>query len=99
MLTFEKVLSAFHDYLTEDTMFEVLMTSRGYTVIEWDEKVQDWDSAKICPTPEDLKNYLMKAYSGYLAYKITLGRRSMTDDEQQRLNAQIETMDRCIQQC
>lgn len=99
MLTFENVLSAFNDYLAEDAMFEVLMTSRGYTVMEWDEKAQDWDSAKICPTPEDLKNYLMNAYSGYLAYKITLGRRNVTDDERQRINAQIDAMDRRIQQC
>lgn len=98
MLTFENVLSAFNDYLTEDAMFEVLMTSRGYTMMEWDEKAQDWDSAKICPTPEDLKNYLVNAYSGYLAYKITLGHRSVTDDEQQRIKAQVDAMDRRIQQ-
>ena len=97
MLTFEKVLSGFKSYLAEDTMYEVLLTSRGYTVMEWDDKAQDWDSAKICHTPEDLKNYLLDAYSGYLAYKITLGRRSVTDDERQKIKAQADTMDRLIQ--
>lgn len=97
MLTFEKVLSGFKSYLAEDTMYEVLLTSRGYTVMEWDDKAQDWDSAKICHTPEDLKNYLLDAYSGYLAYKITLGRRSVTDDERQKIKAQADAMDRLIQ--
>lgn len=45
MLTFEKVLTVFKDYLAEDTIFEILMTSRGYTIMEWDEKTRDWDSA------------------------------------------------------
>ena len=36
MLTFEKVMEVFKDYLTEDTRYEVVMTSRGYTVLEWD---------------------------------------------------------------
>ena len=97
MLTFEKVLSGFKSYLAEDTMYEVLLTSRGYTVMEWDDKAQDWDSAKICHTSEDLKNYLLDAYSGYLAYKITLGRRSVTDGERQKIKAQADAMDRLIQ--
>ena len=98
MLTFEKVLSVFKDYLAEDTIFEILVTSRGYTMMEWDEKAQDWDSAKICHTPENLKDYLVGAYSSYLAYKVTLGRRSLTDDERQEINAQIDAIDRRIQQ-
>ena len=97
MLTFEKVLSGFKSYLAEDTMYEVLLTSRGYTVMEWDDKAQDWDSAKVCHTPEDLKNYLLDAYSGYLAYKITLGRRSVTDGERQKIKAQADATDRLIQ--
>lgn len=29
MLTFEKVLEGFQDYLAEDTRYEILMASRG----------------------------------------------------------------------
>lgn len=94
MLTFEKVLSVFKDYLAEDTIFEILMTSHGYTLMEWDEKSQDWDSAKICRTPEDLKDYLLNAYSGYLTYKITLGRRSVTEDERQEINVQLDAIEK-----
>lgn len=97
MLTFEQVLSAFKDYLSEDTIYEVLMTSRGYTVMEWNERSQNWDSAQICYTPEELKSVLLNAYSGYLAYKITLGHRSMTDSERQNIDAQVNIMDRSIQ--
>ena len=38
MLTFEKVIEVFKDYLTEDTRYEIVMTSHGYTVLEWDSR-------------------------------------------------------------
>ena len=97
MLTFEKVLSGFKEYLTEDTMYEILMTSRGYTVMEWDDKAQDWDCAHICQTPEDMKGFLLKAYAGYLAYQITLGHRNLTTQERQKIDTQVDAMDRQIQ--
>ena len=31
MLTFEKVMEVFKDYLTEDTRYEIVKTSHGYT--------------------------------------------------------------------
>ena len=31
MLTFEKVMAVFKDYLAEDTRYEIVMTSHGYT--------------------------------------------------------------------
>ena len=34
MLTFEKVLAAFKDYLEEDDRYTILMTPRGYTIME-----------------------------------------------------------------
>ena len=33
MLTFEKVREVFKDYFTEDTRYEIVMTSHGYTVL------------------------------------------------------------------
>ena len=36
MLTFEKLPTVFKDYLAEDTRYEIVMTSHGYTVLEWD---------------------------------------------------------------
>ena len=97
MLTFEKVLSGFKDYLTEDTLYEVIMTTRGCTVMEWDEKSQDWDCAHLCRTPEDLKGFLLGAYSGHLAYKATLCRRELTDSERQEIKTQVDAMDQSFQ--
>ena len=46
MLTFEKVLEVFQDYLTKDSMYEIVTTSRGYTVLEWDSQLEDWTDEK-----------------------------------------------------
>lgn len=97
MLTFENVLSGFRKYLSEDTLYEVVMTTHGYTVMEWDEKAQDWDCAHLCRTPEDLKEFLLRAYSGHLAYKATLCRRELTDGERLEIKAQVDAMDLHIQ--
>lgn len=97
MLTFEKVLAAFKDYLAEDTRYEILMTSHGYTVMEWASASQDWDSAQICHTPEDMKDVLLDALAGYLEYKLTLCRRDLTDDERQTIQDQVEEMADSIQ--
>ncbi|MFI3255081.1 MAG: hypothetical protein R3Y63_12230 [Eubacteriales bacterium] len=34
-MTFEKILEVFHYYLKEDTICEVILTQRGYTVMFW----------------------------------------------------------------
>ena len=69
MLTFEKVLDVFKEYLSEDDMYEVVMTSHGYTVMEWDKCYGDWTDAKVCGTPEDMKEILLEKYVGYLEYQ------------------------------
>ena len=42
MMTFEKVLEVFNDYLNKDSVLEVVNTKRGYTVMIWDEKDEQW---------------------------------------------------------
>lgn len=69
MLTFEKVLDVFKEYLSEDDMYEVVMTSHGYTVMEWERCYGDWEDAKVCKTPEDMKDILLEKYVGYLEYQ------------------------------
>lgn len=97
MLTFEKVLSAFKNYLSEDTRYEVLVSSHGHTVMEWDDKTQNWVSATLCRTPEELKDTLLDVYADYLGYQTTQGRRSMTDEERRAIKAQVDAMDERIQ--
>ena len=36
MLTFEKVLAVFADYLQQDPLYEVILTSHGYTLMAWE---------------------------------------------------------------
>ncbi len=80
MLTFEKVLEVFKDYLATDGMYEIVMTSHGYTVLEWDAQLGDWTGAKQCGTPQDMADALLYGYTGYLEYQATLARRELTKD-------------------
>ena len=61
MLTNEIVLKVFSDYLARDDDFEVVLTSKGYTVMGFDCYRQDWNTVDFCPTPEDLLDSLLDA--------------------------------------
>lgn len=81
MMTFEKVLEVFKEYLTEDTNCEVVLTKHGYTVMQWDEKSKDWFGLEYCATPEDLQEELLSSYRMNEAEKITKARRELTEEE------------------
>ena len=72
MLTFEKVLDVFKDYLAADDMFEVVMTHHGYAVLAWDERAKDWVDINACPTSEDLRDALLDGYENFTEYHITI---------------------------
>lgn len=97
MLTFETVLSAFKDYLAEDTRYEVIMASRGYVILEWNSNDRELESAVACPTPEVMKEELLSDLRGYLQYKTTLCNRYLTDDEWEQIEAQVDEMSASIQ--
>jgi len=94
MLTFEKVLKEFEFYLSQDDMFEVVITSRAYTVLGWDERVQDWCDTVFCGTPEALMKTLLNAYQNYWEYKITGGMRDLTEKEENALKEMVQLMSR-----
>ena len=94
MLTFEKVLKEFEFYLSQDDMFEVVITSRGYTVLGWDERAQDWCDTVFCGTPEALMKMLLNAYQNYWEYKITGGMRDLTEKEENALKEMVQLMSR-----
>ena len=56
VLTFEKVMEVFKDYLDEDTRYEIVMTSHGYTVLEWDSRANTWAGEELCATPEIMRD-------------------------------------------
>ena len=92
MLTFEKVLEVFKDYLAEDDMFEVVSTSHGYTMLEWDSQCGEWTGIKLCLTPEALVDALMYGYTGLLEYRVTLGRRELNDSDRAQVKAARQAM-------
>ena len=48
MLTHEKVLKVFGPYLDADPDYEVVKTSRGYTLLAWNNLREEWFSAEFC---------------------------------------------------
>lgn len=97
MLTFENVLAAFKDYLSEDKRYEILLTSHGYIILEWSSSNRDLESATFCPTPQIMKEVLLDDLAGYLEYKTTLCNRDLTDSERQEIQTQIKKMSASIQ--
>lgn len=92
MLTFEKGLEVFKDYLTEDTNCEIVLTKHGYTVMQWDEKSKDWFGLEYCASPEDLQEELLSSYRMHEAEKITKARRELTNEETQAVNADCKKL-------
>ena len=70
MLTNEIVLKVFSDYLNRDTDFEVVLTSKGYTDMGFDNHRQDW---------------LLNAYESFRELEITGGDRDLTEKEEAQI--------------
>ena len=85
MLTNEIVLKIFSDYLARDDDFEVVLTSKGYTVMGFDCYRQDWNTVDFCPTPEDLLDSLLDAYENFRMLEITGADRDLTEKEEAKL--------------
>ena len=92
MLTFEKVMVVFKDYLAEDTRYEIVMTSRGYTVLEWDSKANTWAGEELCATPELMGDVLLDCFTGYLEYKTIIANGEITKAEQERITTQRQAL-------
>ena len=73
MLTFEKVMGVFQEYLSADDSCEIIMTSRGRVVMDWDSGSSGWYSVRLCQTPEDLRDVLLESYQEYLEFCATRG--------------------------
>lgn len=87
MLTFEKVLAVFDDYLQQDPLYEVVLTSHGYTLMGWEPRRNQWYTAEIMETPEILLDTLLCKYAEYLEEQLTDSERDLTAAEQ----AEIDT--------
>ena len=96
MLTFEKVLEVFQAYLDDDSLYEVVQTSHGYTLMAWESHRNDWYSAEIQKTPEDLRNALLGTYANFLEDKITGNDRDLTVTETGEIKQRCrELLEKC----
>ena len=92
MLTFEKVIEVFKDYLAEDTRYEIVMTSHGYTVMEWDSSANNWIGEELCATPEIMRDVLLDNFTGYLEYKAIIANGEISETEQASITAQRQEL-------
>ena len=88
MLTFEKVMEVFRAYLTEDTRYEIVMTSHGYTVLEWDSRANAWIGEELCATPEIMRDILLDDFAGYMEYKAIIADGEVSEAEQEKILVQ-----------
>ena len=99
MLTCEKVLEVFKDYLAEDDSCEVLTTSQGYLEVDWSSRKSDsdWVTSRLCQTPEHLRDVLRSRYEEYQGYKLTGGyKRELLPSEDVDIRRMGEAMsERC----
>lgn len=97
MLTFEKVLKVFQAYLDDDPLYEVVQTSHGYTLVAWEPHRNDWYSAEIQKTPENLRNALLGTYANFLEDKITGNDRDLTATETEEIQQRCrELLEKCL---
>ncbi len=87
MLTFEKVLEIFKDYLALDTELEVCKSRYGYIRVDFDEisGIPDYCSGVVCRTPEELFNVLLDDVQGYEEIRLTKGQRDTTAEDLETL--------------
>ena len=92
MLTFEKVLTVFDDYLQQDPLYEVILTSHGYTLMAWEPRRNQWYTAEIMETPEILLDTLLCKYAEYLEEQLTDSERDLTAAERDEIDAKCSRL-------
>ena len=70
----------------------MILTSRGHTVMYWDEKLNNWYGVEFCETPEDLRDEVLNSYHDFLEQTLTLNRRALTEDELEDIKKRCENM-------
>ena len=89
MLTNEKVLDIFRDYLEEDQATEIVQTRHGLAVMLWDNAGQDWSEVVCCTTPEELFDKLLDSFIAYQEFLILDldDREDLTTEEKNKVRA------------
>ena len=74
MLTFEKVLGIFADYLDADETTEVYISRHGCVRVEFGQDFH-YCTGEVCHTPKELFDLLADDYRTYLEIELTKGKR------------------------
>lgn len=94
MLTYERVLEVFREYLEEDRLCEPVSTSRGYIVMLWDSCLGRWYDFEDAPTPEALRDVLLGNFREYqMDQRFDLRERDEPTEQERR---QVEAMCRVL---
>ena len=89
MLTFEKVLQVFSDYLAADIEVDAVKTKCGYVVLYWESVQREWIYPKTCLTPKSLFDELLSAYDFYRAFPYTRGERELLAEERVKIDEEM----------
>lgn len=93
MLTFEKILQVFEDILREDPLYEIVFTSHGYTLLAWDAHRNQWYSAELLVTPEDMLDALLGVYSSFLESELLGNERDdLTEQEEEEIETRCQRL-------
>ena len=92
MLTFEKELAVFADYLQHDPLYEVVLTKHGYTLMAWEPARSTWHSAEYTATPEALLDGLLDAYASFMEDQATGNERDLTEQETAEIKRQCDLL-------
>ena len=89
MLTFEKVLQIFSEYLSADPEVDTAKTKYGYVILFWDNLRNVWYDSKTCATPESLFNGLLSAYRFYRVFAYTRGDRELPSEVRTQIEEEM----------
>lgn len=87
MLTFEKVMEIFKDYLEADRDLELILTSRGYLRILWSHNGFDYEDGALCRTPDELFDVLLADCESFHHVQATHGMRELTQEDREQAKA------------
>lgn len=96
-MTVKKILEVFSDYIAADDSCEVLQSSRGCLVVDWDSMTNRWVTSRLCKTPKHLLDALRSHYEDYQGYTLTGGyKRELLPSEEADIRLMGEAMaERC----
>lgn len=97
-MTYERVLEVFSDYLSHDDSCEVLQTSRGPLVMDWNSGKTEWFSGQLCRSPVQLRDVLCSHFEEYEEFLLSEnGTRDVTRQEEATIERRSAELAACCE--